>query len=94
MSSSFINPLNFIKYFQEPKYTGFFKIELLKSSFVRPYSPGVIKHHNLCRIEKLGTCCWEIYSGTHFSGAKEKLGKNHDKAPKMKRARTTRVVDC
>ena len=36
MSSSFINPLNFIKYFQEPKYTGFFKIELLKSSFVRP----------------------------------------------------------
>ena len=49
---------------------------------------------NVYRIENLGTCCWEIYSGTHFSGAKEKLGKNHDKAPKMKRARTTRVVDC
>merc|ERR1740129_1274058 len=37
---------------------------------------------NVYRIENLGTCCWEIYSGTHFSGAKEKLGKNHDKAPK------------
>ena len=49
---------------------------------------------NVYRIENLGTCCWEIYSGTHFSGAMEKLGKNHDKAPKMKRARTTRVVDC
>ena len=51
MSSSFINPLNFIKYFKNQNIQDFFKIELLKSLFVRLYSADVIKHHTLCRTK-------------------------------------------
>ena len=49
---------------------------------------------HIYRIENLGNCCWEIYSGTHFSGPKETLNQNFDKAPKLETIRTARVVDC
>lgn len=52
------------------------------------------RNMNVYKIENLGNCCWEIYSGTHFSGEKEKLRRHFDGAPKMKRVRTARVVDC
>ena len=71
MSSSFINPLNFIKYFQEPKYTEFSKIELLTSSFVRPYSPDVIKHQQLVNPSSPKNCLLTYFMNRykHGSGA-------------------------
>lgn len=46
------------------------------------------------RIENLGSCCWEIYSGLHFSGDMEKISKKFDGAPSIKTPTTARVVDC
>ena len=48
----------------------------------------------LYKLENLGNCCWELYSGTHFTGKTEKIGLKFNGAPKMKKARTARVVDC
>ena len=49
MSSSFINPLNYIKYFQEPKYTELKTWELVVGKFtLAPIS--LVQKKNLAKI--------------------------------------------
>ena len=46
------------------------------------------------RIENLGSCCWEAYSKSHFTGERETIFKKHDNAPKIQKLKTARVVIC
>merc|ERR1712012_465294 len=46
------------------------------------------------RIENMGSCCWEAYSKSHFTGDRETIFKKHDSAPKIQKLKTARVVIC